>query len=130
MITIALPTADRPTAYRFYLEVFGFEPIGELAGDGVPEPLQFRLDAETNLMFVPTDGFSGVVGVPEVASPGVSECVLGLGADSAEEVDAVVAKARAAGARVVVEPVDQGWAYLGLFADPDGHLWQVIKPST
>ena len=130
MITIALPTADRRTTFRFYREAFDFEAFGEPADDGVPEPLQFRLGDETSLMFVPTDGFGGVVGVPEVAPLGVSECVLSVSADSPAEVDALVERARAAGADVVVEPVDQGWAYRALLADPDGHLWQVIKPST
>lgn len=130
MITIALPTADRQTTHRFYLEVFGFEPFGEPASDGVPEPLQFRLGDDTTLMFVPTDGFGGIVGVPDVAPPGVNECVLSVSADGTAEVDALVDKARAAGATVVVEPVDQGWAYRALVADPDGHLWQVIRPAS
>lgn len=42
-IIVCLPTADRRTSFEFYRSGLGFEPIGELADDGVPEPLQFVL---------------------------------------------------------------------------------------
>ncbi len=45
---------------------------------------------------------------------------------SPEEVDAVVAEARAAGATVTREPGPTFWGgYSGVFADPDGHPWEV-----
>ena len=127
MFTIALPTADRPTTYRFYGEGLGFQPVGELADDGVPEPLQFQLNEGVSLMFIPTGGFGWVTGDHETAPAGVSECLLSLTVDSDDEVDQVLAKAEAAGAKVVNRPVQQPWGYLATFADPDLHLWQVIN---
>jgi uncharacterized protein len=45
---------------------------------------------------------------------------------SPEEVDGVVAEARAAGATVTREPGPTFWGgYSGVFADPDGHPWEV-----
>jgi hypothetical protein len=45
---------------------------------------------------------------------------------SAEEVDAVVAEARAAGGTVGREPGPTFWGgYSGVFIDPDGHPWEV-----
>jgi predicted lactoylglutathione lyase len=45
---------------------------------------------------------------------------------SPDEVDAVVAEARAAGATVTREPGPTFWGgYSGVFADPDGHPWEV-----
>ena len=45
---------------------------------------------------------------------------------SPEEVDAVVAEARAAGATVTREPGPTFWGgYSGVFVDPDGHPWEV-----
>lgn len=42
------------------------------------------------------------------------------------EVDAAMARARSAGARVVKEAADTFWGgYAGYFADPDEHLWEV-----
>lgn len=45
---------------------------------------------------------------------------------SAEEVDAVIAEARAAGASIVREPAETFWGgYSGVFVDSEGHPWEV-----
>jgi catechol 2,3-dioxygenase-like lactoylglutathione lyase family enzyme len=45
---------------------------------------------------------------------------------SIAEVDAVVAEARAAGARIAREPGATFWGgYSAVFVDPDGHPWEV-----
>ncbi|WP_433389332.1 VOC family protein [Micromonospora sp. KLBMP9576] len=124
-VVVALPIADRPTSYRFYSAALGLKALGELAEDGVPEPLQFALNDGLHLMLVPTGGFGWAIGGREVAPRGQSECVLNLPAETPAEVDEVVGRARAAGAEVVVEPGQQPWGYTGTFADPDGHLWAV-----
>jgi len=45
---------------------------------------------------------------------------------SKEEVDALMAEAERAGARIVKPAQDVFWGgYSGYFADPDGHLWEI-----
>lgn len=45
---------------------------------------------------------------------------------SPAEVDVVIAEARAAGASIPREPAATFWGgYSGIFADPDGHPWEV-----
>jgi uncharacterized glyoxalase superfamily protein PhnB len=45
---------------------------------------------------------------------------------SAAEVDAVMATAKGAGARIVKPAHSTSWGgYAGYFQDPDGHLWEV-----
>jgi uncharacterized glyoxalase superfamily protein PhnB len=45
---------------------------------------------------------------------------------TAEEVDAVIAQAREAGAHIAREPEATFWdGYSGVFVDPDGHPWEV-----
>jgi uncharacterized glyoxalase superfamily protein PhnB len=45
---------------------------------------------------------------------------------SPAEVDAVLAEAKAAGARVAREGAETFWGgYSGLFVDPDGHPWEI-----
>ncbi|RLP92510.1 VOC family protein [Micromonospora sp. CV4] len=124
-VIISLPIADRPTSHRFYREALGLETVGDLADDGIPEPLQFVVNDGLRLMLIPTGGFGWVIGRHEVATRGQSECVLSLDVASPADADAIVERARAAGAEVVTEPEAQPWGYAGAFADPDGHLWMV-----
>ncbi|MDB4884068.1 MAG: hypothetical protein JWL95_2834 [Gemmatimonadetes bacterium] len=51
---------------------------------------------------------------------------LGYCTRSRAEVDVVMARAEASGARVAVAARDTFWGgYAGYFADPDGHLWEI-----
>ncbi|HET6988666.1 MAG TPA: VOC family protein [Kribbella sp.] len=125
---ISLPIEDRPRSHAFYQEAFGFAPIGEPAEDGVPEPLQFALAEGVNLMLIPTGGFGWVLGDQPAAPRGTSECILSVHADSESAVDAVTARAVAAGAKLVTAPTRNPWAYLATLTDPDGHLWMILVP--
>jgi predicted lactoylglutathione lyase len=125
-LTLALPTDDRVRAHAFYRDGLGLTAFGEPAQDGVPEPLQLVVSDGVNLMLIPRGGFGWVTGDHEVAPPGTSECLLSLPAADDAEVGAVLARAEAAGATVVERPVTKPWGHLATFADPDGHLWQVI----
>jgi uncharacterized protein len=60
-----------------------------------------------------------------------SEAIFSLAAESREEVNELVAKALAAGAKEYREADDHGWMYGRAFEDPDGHLWEVgyMDPS-
>ena len=51
---------------------------------------------------------------------------LALNVGSAEEVDAAIEEARAAGATIGREPAETFWGgYSGIFVDPDGHPWEI-----
>lgn len=93
-MTVSLPIADRATSYHFYRDGLGLDAVGELADDGLPEPLQFVVNDGLRLMLVPTGGFGWVIGRHEVAARGQSECVLSLGVASSSEADAIVERAR------------------------------------
>lgn len=54
------------------------------------------------------------------------EALIALALDSRDQVDAQIAKARAAGARIPREPQDYGFMYQHAFQDPDGHLWELF----
>lgn len=56
-----------------------------------------------------------------------TEMTLGHNVASKAEVDAVMAKAAAAGAKIVKPARDTFWGgYSGYFQDPDGHLWEIV----
>jgi len=57
---------------------------------------------------------------------GFSGVALAYNARTRNEVDAVLAEAVAAGARLLKRAQEAFWGgYQGYFADPDGHLWEV-----
>jgi len=129
-ITIALPVADRRTTFAFYAEGLGFPPLGDPADDGVPEPLQFALNAGVRVMFIPTGGFGWVTANRVTAPADQSECLLVITVADQRHLQSFVDRAREAGAEIVTEPGDQPWGFTALFADPDGHLWQVRSASS
>jgi uncharacterized protein len=65
-------------------------------------------------------------GIPKAAHSR-TEVSLGYNVNSTAEVDAVMALARKAGAEIV-KPAGKTFygGYAGYFADPDGHLWDVV----
>ena len=127
LVIVGLPIADRRTSFVFYRDGLGFEPIGEVADDGVPEPLQFVLNDGVRLMLIPTGGFGWIIGDRDVAVQGSSECVLNLATETDIAVDEIVERASKAGAEIVTAPGHQPWGYAGAFADPDGHVWMVTS---
>lgn len=63
--------------------------------------------------------------VPEEGS-GFSGVALAHNARSEADVDAVLAEAVAAGAKLIKPAAKVFWGgYSGYFADPDGHLWEI-----
>ncbi len=127
-IVIALPTADRPRAHAF-ARGLGLETPGEVADDGVPEPLRVQLNEQTSVMYVPTGGFGWVTADHPTAEPGTSECLLSLELGSRTEVDDLVGRVEPAGGRIASGPEEKPWGYTGAFADPDGHLWAATVPE-
>jgi catechol 2,3-dioxygenase-like lactoylglutathione lyase family enzyme len=60
------------------------------------------------------------------SAPGFSGVALAHNVRSEAEVDAVLAEAVAAGAKLIKPGEKAFWGgYTGYFADPDGHLWEV-----
>ncbi|MFP2957365.1 VOC family protein [Myxococcus sp. 1LA] len=124
-VVVSLPTRDLARAFRFYREGLGFRLVAETADGSMPEPVHFALNAGVSLMLIPTGGFGWVAGGNTVAEQGVSECILSLSLETEAQVDAFVAKARAAGADIPSEPGQKPWGYSGTFKDPDGHVWML-----
>jgi uncharacterized protein len=117
---ITLTVADIAKATRFY-ESLGFtksttaskDEVSFFRAGGIVLSLWDReaqiQDANAGTLW---DGNGGIVVAQNVAS--------------GAEVDAVLAKAKAAGARILKPGTKTFWGgYDGYFADPDGHLWEI-----
>lgn len=124
--SVNLPIADRRVSYDFYTQGLGLEPVGALADDGMPEPLQFAVGTSALIMLVPSTGFSWAIGERRITDASMLSCVLSLKANNAPDVTAAVQRAVNAGASVVVAPQAQPWGvFAATFTDPDRHLWMV-----
>lgn len=55
---------------------------------------------------------------------------LGYAVDGSAAVDRLCAEASSAGATMTRAPVDKPFGYSGVFADPDGHTWEVAFIET
>ncbi len=113
---ITLGVDDVPRARAFY-EQLGWE-LTFTDGDIVmfqAGPMVVSLWGRTQLA-----GDSGVT-----ANAGWGGFTLGYAVGGPEEVDAVCAQAAEAGAAVTRAPVAKPFGYSGVFADPDGHTWEV-----
>jgi catechol 2,3-dioxygenase-like lactoylglutathione lyase family enzyme len=134
VVTIAVADLERSLA--FYRDGLGLETPGvigtEFAGDDTTPAggaVMFQLDGGLTLALYPRTELAKDAEIrPGPARSG--EFSLGQVVGSRADVDAVLARAKAAGAPVT-EPHDRAWGiYSGYFRDPDGHLWEVIhKPS-
>ena len=129
VITLAVDNLER--ALAFYRSL-GFESSGIVAGDltddatganGAIAP--FILEGGLMLSLYPRSELAKDAGIS--SGPNQSgEFSLGHIVRSREEVDTILAKAKASGAPVT-EVHDRPWGiYSGYFRDPDGHLWEVI----
>jgi predicted lactoylglutathione lyase len=86
----------------------------------------FKLDGGLILSLYPRTDLAKDAGIA-VDETSRTEFSLGHSVESREEVDALLARARAAGARLTGGPRDRPWGiYSGYVEDTDGHLWEGI----
>jgi hypothetical protein len=119
---VTLGVADVRASTRFY-EALGFPR----AGSSVEGEVSFFRTAGGLLAVWGTDDLRVDAGFDATATTGVyREFSLAINVASRQEVDAALAAAEAAGARITraAKPTDWG-GYNGYFADPDGHLWEI-----
>lgn len=128
---ITLAVSDFERSLRFY-RALGFESEGVVATDITGDDVHpagaiamVHLAGGQVLAFYPRSDLAKDAGIaPGPAESG--EFSLGHIVGSRAEVDALLAKAEAAGAPVS-ELHDRPWGiYSGYFRDPDGHLWEII----
>jgi hypothetical protein len=131
VITLAVESLER--ALEFYRDGLGLQTRGivgtEFTGDEVNPAgavVMFQLEGGLTLALYPRTELAKDARVP-FASPKTGEFSIGQIVAAREDVDALLAQAKAAGALVTDEPHERAWGiYSGYFRDPDGHLWEII----
>jgi uncharacterized protein len=131
VITLAVDDLER--ALEFYRDGLGLATRGvigtEFAGDETTPAgaaVMFELAAGLTLALYPRTELAKDANIP-VGPPKSGEFSIGQLVPERADVDALLARAEAAGATLTDEPHERPWGiYSGYFRDPDGHLWEII----
>jgi catechol 2,3-dioxygenase-like lactoylglutathione lyase family enzyme len=130
---ITLAVADLDRALGFYRDGLGLESEGIIGTEYVGDELTpagavalFKLAGGLLLSLYPRVDLAKDADVP-LGPPKPGEFSIGQLVSTRPDVDALLERARAAGALVSNPARDRPWGiYSGYFRDPDGHLWEVI----
>jgi predicted lactoylglutathione lyase len=120
---VNLPVKDLTKATDFFSKLgFSFDPrfTDENASRMV-------ISDDSSVMLAVEPFFRGFIEPQEIADTSKNrEVVVGLSAESREQVDDLAERALAAGAESLGEPEDEGIMYMRGFRDLDGHQWSFI----
>ncbi len=129
---ITLAVSDLQRALEFY-RALGLDSSGvigtEFTGDDTNPSgtaAMFELEGGLILSLYPRTELAKDANVA-FGPPKTGEFSIGQMVASKPDVDALLAKAEAAGATLTDEPHERPWGiYSGYFRDLDGHLWEII----
>jgi catechol 2,3-dioxygenase-like lactoylglutathione lyase family enzyme len=123
---LTLGVDDLERAVSFYRDGLGWKTEGVVGKEFEHGAVAFfDLQAGLRLALWPRKSLAhdAGIGVEERSS---TELGIGHNVNSRADVDAAMARAQKAGARIVKPARETFWGgYAGYFADPDGHLWEV-----
>jgi predicted lactoylglutathione lyase len=123
MTFVNLPVKDLSKATEFFGKVgFAFDPqfTDETA-------TRMILSDDASVMLCAQETFEGFISPQGIADTSEArEVIVGLSAESREQVDELTERALAAGAQSLGDPEDQGFMYMRGFLDLDGHQWSFI----
>lgn len=125
VITLAVDDLER--SLRFYRDGLGL-PTAGIVGSEFEHGAVVFIDLQPGLKLAlwPRTSLAHDSGLAVTAGNGI-EFSLGHNVASPDQVDAVLADAEAAGARIIKPAQETFWGgYAGYFADPDQHLWEVV----
>ena len=123
MIFVNLPVTDLPASMKFY-EAVGFTNNAQFTND---QAAAMAWSDEIVVMLLTHDFWKTFTDRTIPNAHESAQVFLCLSHDSREEVDAIVARAGAAGGKAEPTPTqDHGFRYGSSFEDPDGHIWENV----
>jgi len=118
---VSVAVRDLDATRAFYIDGLGWTASMDVPG----EVLMIQVGELVVLSLWAESGFESEVG-PIRRGEGLAPITLAHNVATREEVDAVLATARAAGADPVHDAVEREWGgYTGYFGDPDGYRWEI-----
>ncbi|MDF4002914.1 hypothetical protein P3W33_05785 [Luteibacter sp. PPL552] len=121
-VFITLPVADLAKSIAFFNAV-GFTYHPKMSND---DGACFIVSDTIYVMLLIHERFRAFTPKAVCDTSQAVEVLLSIGLDTREEVDAIVARALAAGGTTYDEPEDLGFMYSHSFVDLDGHGWGVL----
>jgi predicted lactoylglutathione lyase len=120
---VNLPVRDLPRAIEFFRRL-GFSFDEQFTDENATRMV---VSEDASVMLVVEPFFESFIAPQAIADTSASrEVIVGLSADSREQVDDLAGRALDAGAQALGEPDDQGFMYMRGFRDLDGHQWSFI----
>lgn len=122
-IILNLPVQDLDKSKAFF-SALGFTFDARYSGE---HSACMHIAGDTVQAMLTTEPFfASLIDKPVASARQANEMVICLSCDSREEVDALIARAVAAGGRTPHPPEDHGFMYDQGFEDIDGHLWNLV----
>ncbi|MGH3038026.1 MAG: VOC family protein [Gaiellaceae bacterium] len=120
---VNLPVKDLTKATEFFGAIgFSFDPV--FTDENATRMI---VSDDASVMLVAEPFFKSFVEPQEIADTSKSrEVLVGLSAESKEQVDELTDKALAAGGESLGDPQDDEFMYMRGFRDLDGHQWSFI----
>jgi predicted lactoylglutathione lyase len=122
-IIFNLPVKDLERSKAFFAAL-GFRLNPRFSGDNAA--FIDVVEGSIHAMLTTEAFFESLTGKPIASALTANEVVICLSCESRDEVDSLIAKATAAGARIPHPPEDHGFMYDQGFEDLDGHLWNLV----
>jgi catechol 2,3-dioxygenase-like lactoylglutathione lyase family enzyme len=124
---LTLGVGDLERSLRFYRDGLGLPTRGIVGTEFEHGAVAFfDLQPDTKLALFGRGDLARDAGLPGFG-PAPGAFSLGHNVGSRDEVDAVMRQAEQAGATMIKPAQATFWGgYAGYFADPDGHLWEIV----
>ena len=120
---INLPVRDLAKARDFFTHI-GFEFDPQFTDENATRMI---VGDESSVMLVTEPFFKTFIEPQDIADTSASrEVIIGLSAESREQVDELAGRAAHAGAEALGGAEDDGFMYMRGFRDLDGHQWSFI----
>jgi len=118
---------DLKRSLKFYRDGLGLKTEG-IIGEEFEYGAVVFIDLQNGMRLAlwPRESIAHDTGI-KLQSPSSTEFTIGHNVNSEKEVDEVMEQAEKAGAKIIKPAGKTFWGgYAGYFADPDGHLWEVV----
>ncbi|MET7709483.1 VOC family protein [Micromonospora sp. NPDC005413] len=126
MTFINLPVRDLATAAEFYRALGFTGDQAELDGDS----MMLTISDNTRLMLHLHSAFEAYTGVAATDTATSREVIVGLSAQSREQVDELVDRAAVAGGEALGPGMTNGPMYMRGFRDLEGHQWSFLHMAS